>query len=156
MIYKSRDIIYFFDLDGTIFGFGCDYLKSPLWFIKNGPIFNPNKWDIRWNILCGRPRRDAFFIRLSCAIFGLRPINIITYKNRFKREVNSRLLLDYKIDYMKLVIEGNQKKFSDVAKVFYIDSNLDSVCYVNTRRQKYPLMAITVKDFVEENFNVFL
>jgi len=156
MIYKSRDIIYFFDFDGTIFGLGNNFFGFPVRFIKNGPNLNPNKWDIRWNILCGRPKIDKPFIWLSCAVWGLRPTNIITYKHRFKKEFNSDVILDYKVEYMKSVLRGEQKEFLNVSKVFYIDSNLDVVCYINSRRQKYSFMAITIKDFIEENFNVFL
>jgi len=157
VIFKSRDIAYFFGLDGTIFGLGCDYLKSPLRFIKNGPIFNPNQWDIRWSLICGRPRKDRFFIKTACCVWGIRPVNIITYRWFFKRLVNTREILDFKIEYMKSVLTGKYgDDFSGVKKVFYIDSSLDSVCYVNSNRQRFPLMSITVKDFVEEKFNMFL
>jgi hypothetical protein len=158
MIYKSKNILYFFDLDGTIFGFSNNFLKSPLIYIKNGPNINPNKYDIRWNVICGRPTVDRPLIKLCFGVWGLRPKYLITYPSFIKRQRSIKSILDFKIEYMKLAIEGKYKNLYDgeVEKVFYIDANLDSVCYINNRRQRFPMMAITIKNFLDENFNMFL
>ena len=110
MIIKSKNILYLFDFDGTLFGQN-DWVSLRVnnkAVKKNGPYINPNEHDISWHILTGRPRIDKFFVWRNCHLRGLHPVSINTYPTWFFPNHTPEKVLDYKVSFMRQILMGER------------------------------------------------
>lgn len=152
MIIKSSGFLYLFDLDGTLVG-------SNHWmgFLKNTrdcfrlSHFNPVKYDIRWSLLTGRPKIDRFIVNLILLKHKLHPSNIITLPTWFYHFKDPTEVYKYKAQVLKdildqkLVLKGQKQPIN---KIIYVDNDLDGTLYMNTIRDNYSYLCISVIDFV--------
>ena len=130
MINKSRYCLYLFDFDGTIVGqnYWAGFWKNTLSAFKDGPYINPHDFDIRWSILTGRPRIDIPIIKLICSLRGLRPQHVITAPTLMWDATKSVTEhLDMKVQVISNIIHGNDPRFPDIEKIYYIDNDLEVV-----------------------------
>lgn len=159
MITKSNNILYLFDFDGTLFGLNqwYSFWKNSYMAFKTGPYFNPHDKDIRWSVLTGRPKVDKLLVKVCCNSWGLYPQNIYTLPKMFYGKTNFDEVCGYKLKFMKDAILGrnellNNKQYD---QAFYIDADLNVVSYMNRLKTGFPIMALTIKDFKYENFNIW-
>lgn len=154
----SSDIMYCFDLDGTIFN---STLKSSFIYrnyslIKSKCIFNPTyKYDIRWNIVTSRPEKDLPFIWISCFKNHIIPCQIFTYNKNIKIYNNDEYSANFKTDLFKSILDSAiQPKYTTnkINKIIYVCNNVSQVTYINSNKDNYPIISLTTIDFVRECF----
>lgn len=157
MLNKSHKILYVFNFDGTLFGLNYRHgiLTNSKQFLT-GPIINPGDKDIRWHILCNRPPYHKLLVRSCCWIWGLYPqtINMTPYnigKIKKRQEV-----LNYKLAFFRKILIGNNEQFSRIEKIFYFDTNLDDISYMNAHRHPFKFVCGHIKDFIDEKFSILL
>ena len=162
---KSADIIYLFDFDGTLLGNDRweGYLKSGLACLKSKPSILPDRFNIRWAILTGRPKIDKLFIKFCCNIKGLFPNEIICMDYWFfKKKLGVEDIWKLKSDIIKDILEGKRKiSYTKYAKikpkmVFYIDCNLSCVSFMNRQKNGLPFQALSLIDFNNGTFDLLL
>ena len=160
MIIKASNFLYLFDFDGTLVG-------NDLWngFFKSCKVsfqqrhIDPSDFDIRWCILTSRPRIDRWLVKMVCRYHHLTPKQIImgpTFTWKFK---NNQQESSYKEQVIKDILDGKINiVFTDdkIEKVCYIDNNLNIIKHLNSNRQGYQYIAISVSDFLTRNFEVII
>lgn len=159
MICKSSSICYLFDFDGTLFGDNewQSYWNSTKAAWKKGPYINPSAYDIRWFILTGRPRTDKSFIWLRCVLSEMYPQKIITLPYwRYPKHFKSEDVFDYKLDVIKQIFQGKVLGLEGIEKVFYMDNDLNCISHMNRNRNGLQFSALSILDFKNGNFNIFL
>ena len=167
MINKSRFCLYLFDFDGTLVGQNhwSGYWKNTISAFKDGPYINPHEYDIRWSILTARPRIDIPVIKTVCAFHGLRPKYVITSPMlRWDASKTIEDYLDMKVQIISNIVQGNDARFPEIEKVYYIDNDLDVVSYMNSKRriangdqyQIMPFISFTTIDFVKGTYDLFM
>jgi hydroxymethylpyrimidine pyrophosphatase-like HAD family hydrolase len=154
----SSDIMYCFDLDGTILDSTSDinFITRNYSLIKSKCIFNPScKYDIRWNIVTSRPKKDLFYIWLSCFKNHIIPCQIFTYDGNIKILNHNEYSAQFKTDLFKSILDGAiQPKYTTnkINKIIYICNNIDEVTYINSNKNIYPIVSLTIIDFIRECF----
>jgi hypothetical protein len=155
MILKNSNLLYLFDFDGTVAG-------SDDWggYIHNCKLafktlhFNPSMKDIRWSILTARPRIDKLFINLVCGYHLLTPEKIITSDTWTYKFESVEQEAKYKEQIIKEILSNPDNKYCDrgITKVCYIDNNIDLIKFINQNRGDYRYLAMSVSDFINEQY----
>jgi len=120
------------------------------------PYLNPTNRDIRWCVLTGRPRIDKLLVRLICNSKGMYPELVYTLSKWFYGKTTKSEVQQFKLNHMKSVLNGSFKVTYtpyEIKKVFYIDSDLDFVSFINRNREGYHLQAMSPIDFRTGNFD---
>lgn len=162
MIPNSRDILYLFDFDGTLFGRNdwVSYKENNKSVRKNGPFVVPDLYSIKWYVLTARPKIDKLFVWYICHSRGLHPERIFTSPTwLFPKDATAMSILDYKIEFMKDILLGKKTipgQSARYSRIFYIDNDLKVIKKINGNRGNFPIQAITVVDFQDEKFNFML
>jgi hypothetical protein len=156
MIHKSSNIFYAFDFDGTLMGDNhwINFRTTTKAAFTKGPYVNPNEeFDIRWSILTGRPKCDKPIVWYACHSKGLHPENIFMYPAWYHNYTPEEVL-DYKVQFLKDVIDakidvdGNKK-----VRAFYVDNDLELVAKMNSKKEHYPILAMSLIEFRKGDFN---
>ena len=157
MIIKSPSLLYLFDFDGTISG--TDDWKG---FFSNAKAcfqrlhFNPNKLDIRWCILTSRPRMDRAFVNLVCVYYNLDPKEIFTGPTFTWKFKNKDEIANYKASVIKSIL-NQQIKMSytpiKIEKVIYVDNDPEITIPINSIRDGYQYIAVSVSDLLKNNYH---
>ena len=158
MISKNSEVMYLFDFDGTLVGDTSwkSFWKNTWHCIKAEPYLNPTDHDIRWCVLTGRPMIDKLLVRLICNAKGMFPEIVYTLPKLFFGKTTHDEVLEFKLGHMKKILDGSiEVPYTpfEITKVFYVDSDLDAVSFINRRRGEHLLQAMSPVDFLNENFD---
>ena len=158
MLTKSSSILYLFNFDGTVLGLNRWHgsWTNSKEALLSGPIINPGDKVIRWHILCNRPVTHKPFVRSCCWLWGLYPKSIHTIPKKILKTKSRKDVLNFKLAFFRRILIGNHEEFANIKKIFYVDSNLDDITYLNANRQPFRFVCVHIKDFIEEKFNILL
>lgn len=158
-MFKCHDLIYCFEIDGTLIDnlpYNVNNLyKRNIKLLNSKLVFNPAKYDIRWSIVTNHPLIDYVTIRTSCFINGIVPSQIIT-SNRFKMLNNIEECAQRKANFFKDVLDG--KKYfkyakGKIRKIINVTNNQSENQMINSNRNGYEFISVSVIDFKREFFN---
>jgi hypothetical protein len=158
MIHKSSNIFYAFDFDGTLMG---DNHWQNFWTttkaaFQKGPYTNPNEeFDIRWSVVTGRPKCDIPIVWYACHSEGLHPDKIHTYPAWYHHYTHEEVI-DYKVQLLKDVLDGKINVGNRITRAFYVDNDLDCVSRMNSKRDNYAFLALSLIEFRKGDFNYML
>lgn len=156
---KNHDLMYCFELDGTLVNNVPYNIKNPLTrnfkVLCSECIFNPNDYDIRWTIVTNHPLVDYFSIRWFCFKNSMIPSQIIT-SNIFCLSNSIEKYAEYKINLFKNILDGNTPvKYTKgkVNKIINVCNDQAENKLINSNRNGYEFISVNVIDFKREFFN---
>ena len=156
---KCSNLMYCFELDGVLVDnvpYDDNVVIRNVSLFKNKSISNPNELDIRWNIITNRPRVDIPWIKLFCFKNGMTPCEIITYKKFLKRYNLAEYSADFKLSIFKDILDGKRSvKYTKnkVENIMHICNDQTENYYINSNRDNYPIISVSMIDFKREFFN---
>ena len=163
MIIKPGGILYLFDFDGTLMGQDdwSGYFKNWKYALTIGPYINPHDFDIRWSILTGRPGIDKWPLLACCWLKRLYPEKVLMSKTPFTMHKKDQVR-KWKLEQLQRLCDTEFAMFQKlrpmmIDKVIYIDSDQDTISYINARRNvSDSYFAIGTQDFASGNFQIYM
>lgn len=151
--------MYCFELDGVLVDnvpYDDNVIVRNVSLFRSTVLTNPNSLDIRWNIITNRPRIDKPWIKLFCFKNGMTPCEIITYRKILKRYNLADYSADFKLSVFKDILDGNRTvKYTKnkVENIIHICNDQTENYYINSNRNNYPIISVSMIDFKREFFN---